>query len=156
MEKLLHSKGYLAFEQVINGPCQLVGQDGEGFALAMPMLQTSQVFLSWEIMAQEQHRSLGKSPLEVGMTDLLARGASAFARGCLGTLHQATIRDKILHAWEAVYVMDVIEQHEAEALADTGHSLPQIQGSGVMVFGGLEDGQLQIGQQLVVVSRVVP
>ena len=72
MEKPLHIKGCLAFEHVINGPRQLVGQDGEGFALAMPMLQTRQVFLSCGIIAQEQHRSLGKSPFEVGITDLLA------------------------------------------------------------------------------------
>src|SRR5262249_37742161 len=136
MEKLLHIKGCLTFEHVRNGPRQLVSQDGEGFALAMPMLQTSQVFWSCGIMAQEQHCSLGKSPFQAGSTDLLARGASAFPSGFLGTLHQATIRDKILHAWEAVNVMDFIEQHEAENLADTRHRLQQIQGIGVMVFGG--------------------
>jgi hypothetical protein len=48
--------------------------------------------------------------------------------------------------------MDVIEQHEAENLADTGRGLQQIQGISVMVFGGLDDGMLQIGKQLVVVG----
>ena len=75
MEELLHIKGPLAFEHVIDCPCQLGGQDGEGFALAMLLLQTSQVFLPCGIIAQEQHSSLGKSPFEVGITDLLARGA---------------------------------------------------------------------------------
>jgi hypothetical protein len=148
METLLPIKGCLACEHVINGPRQLVGHDGEGFALAMLLLQTSQVFLACGMIAQDQHRRLGNSPFEVGITELLARGASAFASGFLGTLHQATIRDKILHAWEAIHVMDFLEQHAAAALADTRHRLPQIQGLGVMVFGGLEDGQA-LGRQAI-------
>jgi len=44
--------------------------------------------------------------------------------------------------------MDFIEQHEAEDLADPGHSLQQIQRVGVMVFGGLEDGQA-LGRQAI-------
>jgi len=75
MEELLHIKGGFALEHVIDGPCQLVGQDGEGFALAMLLLQTRQVFLPCGIIAQEHHRSLGKSPFEVGIPDLFARGA---------------------------------------------------------------------------------
>jgi hypothetical protein len=151
MEALLPIKGCLVCEQVRDRPSRPVGQDGEGFALAMCILQTSQLFLPRWIMAQEQRRSFGNSPCEGGMADLVARGVQAFAGGCLGTLDQATIRDNILHPWEAVHVMDVIEQHEAENLADTGHAWPQLQGVGVMVCGGLDDGKLQIGKQLVVV-----
>ena len=67
----------------------------------MFILQTGQVFLPCWIIAQEQSSRFGKSPLEVGIADLFARGAQAFAGGFLGTFDQATIRDKILHLGEA-------------------------------------------------------
>lgn len=72
MEELLHIKGYFVVEHVIDRPRQPVGQNGEGFALAMFMLQTGQVFLPCWIIAQEQSSRFGKSPLEVGIADLFA------------------------------------------------------------------------------------
>jgi hypothetical protein len=48
--------------------------------------------------------------------------------------------------------MACIAQHEAENLAKTGHGLPPLEGVGVLVFGGLDEGQLPPGEQLVVVG----
>jgi hypothetical protein len=48
--------------------------------------------------------------------------------------------------------MDVIEQHEAEARADTGPRWQQIPRMGGLVLGGLEDGQRQVGKPWGVVS----
>jgi hypothetical protein len=62
MEALLHSKGCVAFAHGINGPRQLVGQAGEGLALAMSILHPSQVLLPHGMMAQAPDSSLGKSP----------------------------------------------------------------------------------------------
>ena len=54
----------------------------------------------------------------MGVADFGAGGARAFSSGFPGTLDQATVRGKILHPWEARDIMDFVEQHEAENLAD--------------------------------------
>ena len=46
--------------------------------------------------------------------------------------------------------MDFLEQHEAEHGADTGHGLQHIQGVGVMVLGGFDDGEFHVAQQRVI------
>jgi hypothetical protein len=40
--------------------------------------------------------------------------------------------------------VDFVEQHEAENLADAGHGLEQIQGMGIMVPGGFDDGEFYV------------
>jgi hypothetical protein len=82
-----------------------------------------QEFVRRWMLTQAQHSRFGKGPLEVSVPDVFAGSAQAFARCFLGTLDQATISDKILAPWEAVHVMDVIVQHEAETLPNTGHGL---------------------------------
>src|SRR5262249_13170446 len=108
----LHINSCLALKHAINRPSEPMGQDGEGFALAMFMLYASQAFLPCGVVAQEQRSRFGKSPCEVGMADLFARGAQAFTRGLLRTFDQAAIRDEVLHPGETVEVMDCIEQHQ--------------------------------------------
>jgi hypothetical protein len=145
-------KGCLAFQHGVDGPSEPVGQPGAGFALAMLMLPTRQGFVRRWILAQAQRSRFGKGPLEVGVPAVLARSAQAFPRGLLRPVAQATIRAHILDPWAAVNGMEVIEQHAAEPLATPGHGWPQLEGVGVMVFGGLDEGQLQSGKQLVVVG----
>jgi hypothetical protein len=123
MAELVHIKGHFALEHVIDGPSQLVGQDGEGFPRGVSFLQTGQHSLTFGSVAQEQRGRFGKGPLEVRVPDVLACRAHAFARGGFRTLDQAPIGDNILNPWEAINVVDVVEQHEAEDLADTRHSL---------------------------------
>ena len=88
----------------------------------------------------------------MGVADFSSRRSRAFPRGFLGTLHEATIRGKILYPWEARNIMDFIEQHEAEDLADARHRLQQIQGVGVMVLGGFDDAEFDVTQQRIVVG----
>src|SRR5262245_60353375 len=93
-------------------------QDGERFSFIMLFLQADQVLLALGIVPQEQSGGFGKGPLEMGVADVLARDAQALASGFFRTLDQATIRDEVLHPWEAGNVMDFIEQHEAEDCAN--------------------------------------
>ena len=123
MEELVHLKSRLALEHIIDGPRELVSQDGQGFPLVVFFLQAGEIFLPCRIVAQEQRRSLGKGPLEVGVPDFFAGRAQAFARRFLGTLDQATIGDEILHRRKAINVVNFVEQHEAEDLADPRHGL---------------------------------
>ena len=88
----------------------------------------------------------------MGIADFGARSSRAFAVGFLRALDQTTIGGKLLHPREAVEIMDFIEQHEAENLTDTRHGLQQIQGVGVMVLGGFDNGELDVVQQLIVIA----
>ena len=56
--------------------------------------------------------------------------------------------EDILYPGEAVDLVDVVEQHEAENRADTGHGLQQIPGVGVMVVGGCDDGECHVAKPL--------
>ena len=77
MEERLHLKGCFALEHVIDGPRELVGQDGQGFPLAVFFLQAGHIVLSCRVVAQAQRRSFGKGPLQVGfpifLPDVLKR-----------------------------------------------------------------------------------
>jgi hypothetical protein len=126
MEELVYINGRLALDHIIDSPCQLVRQDGQRFPLAACFLHAGQVFLPGGIVAQEQNGDLGKGPLEVAVANFFARRAQSLASGFLGTLDQTPIGDNILHPGEAGNVVDFVEQHEAEDLANTGHGLHQI------------------------------
>ena len=77
----------------------------------------------------------------MGITDFSCRRCRAFSSGFPGTLDEATVGRKILHPREALDIMNFLEQHEAEDLADAGHRLEQIQGIGIMMLGGFDDGE---------------
>jgi hypothetical protein len=65
-------------------------------------------------------------------------------------LHQAARGEEILDPGEAVDSMACVKQHEAEDCADAGHGLPQIQGLGVMVPGGCDDGAFDVTKECIV------
>jgi hypothetical protein len=72
MEELVHIKGCMAFEPVIDCPRQLVSGDSQGLPLVVFFLQAGYVFFPCGIVAQEQHHGLGKGPLEMGITNFIA------------------------------------------------------------------------------------
>ena len=84
------------------------------------------------------------------MTDFAARGAGTFSRRFLGARDETAIGGKRLHPRETVDLMDVVEQHEAEDLANAGHRLQQIPGMCVMVLGRFHDGAFDVAQQRIV------
>jgi hypothetical protein len=95
-----HITGDFAFQYVIHGPRQFGREHGQGRACAMLLFQAGQGLVAWRMVAQQQDNRCGKGPLEIGVTDILARDPRAFARRCLGTLRQAAIRPNILHVGE--------------------------------------------------------
>jgi hypothetical protein len=62
------------------------------------------------------------------LSDVGACGAGAFAVRHLGTRDQACVGGTLLHAGEAVEIMDGVAEHKARGLADAGHGVPQMQG----------------------------
>jgi hypothetical protein len=121
MEECLPMKSRLALAPIIARPCQLMRQDGQGFPLAMCFLYVGQIAVPGCVVAQEPGRRCGKGPRERGVPDFFAGRAQACACGFLGTLAQATLGDNILHAGEALALVNFVEQHEAENLAEPGH-----------------------------------
>ena len=68
----------------------------------------------------------------------------------LRTCHQAARGEESLSPGEAVDIMDVIEPHEAEKLADARHGWQQREGVGVVVPGGLEEAEFDVAKERIV------
>ena len=98
-----------------------MGENAQRFGLAVLALQTVKIALRLGIAAQEQHGRLTEGPLEERVADLLARVAVVLAGGLLRALHPPAIRDEILYPWEAADVVDLVEDHQRQGLADAGH-----------------------------------
>ena len=98
MEELLPTEHRIPFQEIIDRSGQFRREDGQGFALAMFILQASEIFLTPRIVPQKQDGSLREGPFEIGVTNLRPRGPGAFARRLLGTCDEATIGDEILDA----------------------------------------------------------
>jgi hypothetical protein len=127
-----------------------MGQDGQRFSWAMCFLHAGQKRLSVGMVTQEPRGRCGKGPLEVRVTDGLARGTHACASRFLAAFDHACGRGSILYAWKAADGMDVIAPHEAEALANTGYRLEPIEGLGRVLCGGFQQRKLPVTEALIV------
>ena len=69
-EELLHVEGFLSFEHEVDGPTDLVGEDREGFALAVFADEAAEIVLGLFVVPEEETGRLGKCPFEVDVADL--------------------------------------------------------------------------------------
>src|SRR6266852_4932779 len=99
-------------------------EDGSRFARTMFVLEAGEIFLARRIVSQKEHRRFREGPLEVRMADLRAGGSRAFARGFLRTFDESAIGHEILDPREAGNVMNLVEQHQTQNLADARDRLP--------------------------------
>jgi hypothetical protein len=120
MEKLVQIECRVSLARVIHGAGQFMGQDGQGFPLPMFFHQAGEAFLTRRVVAEKQDGGFGEGPFEVGIANLLAGGAVALAGGFLGTLDEPAVGDELLDPWEAVDIVDLLQQHERQDLADPG------------------------------------
>ena len=72
LEKSVQIEHDPPFQHVIDRTGQLMRQDRQGLAFSVFFLSASQILLARRIIAEEQDRRFGKSPLEVGIADLFA------------------------------------------------------------------------------------
>jgi hypothetical protein len=123
--------------------------------LAFPMffLQARQILLAGGIGTEKQDRRFGKGPLEIRIPDLRAGRAVALARRFFGTLDETAVGDEILYPGEALDVMDFIEQHQTQDLADPRHRAQQVQRVRIMLLGRFEHGQFHVTEEVVVVAN---
>jgi hypothetical protein len=49
-------------------------------------------------------------------------------------------------------MMDFVKQHEAQNLADSRYRLQPIQGVGIMLLGGFQEGEFHLAKQ----RRIIP
>jgi len=136
---------------VIHGARQLLGQEGQGFALAVCVLQFREVLLARGMVPQQQDGRFRAGPLELGVADLCARGAVPLPSRLLRALDEAAIREAILDPREPADVVDCLEEPETQDLADAGHGLPPVEGIRVVLLGQAHAGQLHVVQPRVVV-----
>ena len=109
-DKALEVKRLFPREHVIHGPAQLVGEHGQRFGFAVFVFEFGKILFPRLTLADEEDGGFGKGPAQMHVADLFARGAQSFAIRFFGALHQATIRDKILHARKAANVLNLIEE----------------------------------------------
>jgi hypothetical protein len=106
MEKRVQIEHHPAFQHVIDGPREFMGQDRERLALAVLFLESGEILLACGIIPQEEDRGFREGPLEIGIANVGACGPVAFAGRFSGVLDQAAVGDKILDAGETREVMD--------------------------------------------------
>jgi hypothetical protein len=114
---------HVAFEHVIDGTGQRMGQHGRGFTFVMRFFQAGEVLLRWRMVSQQQDSGFRKGPFEISIADLRAGGAIPLPRGCLGACDQAALGHKLLNPREAGDSMDLVEQDQMQNLANAGDGL---------------------------------
>jgi len=78
-----------------------MGEDGEGLGFAVFFLEPLLEFHALGIPPKEEDGGFGKSPLEVGVTDLFARGSIAFPGGLFGALDESGVGGEVFPPWES-------------------------------------------------------
>ena len=146
-----HVEGLVAEEDVVHRSAQLVGQDGQGFRLAMLRGRVLEPGLRGGILAKEEHGGLREGPLQMRVADLRAGGAGAFAAGLFGASDQPSVGREVLDGGETMDVVDLVEDDEGEDLPDAGNGPQAVEGVGVMLPGGAEEVEFQRMQQSVIV-----
>jgi len=143
-------EGPLALEDIVGSACDLLGEDAEGHALGVSALEPSEVLLSGHVVSQEEAGGLGEGPLEMGVSDLAARPGRDFSAGLLLAAHDARVGEEILHAWESLDVVDLVEQDEREDLPDAWDRLQEREAVGVVLLGGPAEIEFQGGNLAIV------
>ena len=97
-----------------------MGEDGEGFGLAVLGGSAGEPLLSVGVAPEEEDGRFGEGPLEVSVADLAAPGAGALACGEPGASDEPSVGGEVLDGGEASDVVDLVEDDEREDLANAG------------------------------------
>lgn len=144
IERLLSKK------HVEDGSAELGGQDAQAFALPVFLLDASKVLGSRGIPSEKQSRSFREGPLEVGVAHLASRGFRRLAGGLMPSLDQARIGQKVLHAFKALQVIDLVKQSQSQNLSNPGDGPQERELVPVILPDFMEQVELEISDDLVV------
>ena len=150
VEGLLGIKRLPVLEDAVNGASKLLGDDREGFGLAVFADQPLVELFGWAVGSEEQTGSLTESPLEVDVADLGVLGALVLAGRLACGFDQAAVGDEVTDGGETADIVDFIDHHQGEDLADAGNGAQQAEHHGVMVACLLEHLALELEENGVV------
>ena len=128
-----------------------MGKDGECFSFAVFAFEFLQIFLAVGIVSKKKNGGLREGPLEMGITDFLARGTVAFTGGLFGAFDESAVGDEVLHARESVDVVDLVEDDKGEYFADAVDGSQTVKDVGVVYLGRSDDEEFEIREQGIVV-----
>ena len=146
----MHVEPLPVFQHEIDRSAELVRQDGKRLAFAVFPHQLVVELPARFVAFEEQLRSQGKGPAEMGVADLLAATAVFLAVGFLGAGDQAAIGGEILNPGKAADVLDLIEQIEGIDPAHAGDALQEGISSRVMLLCVGNDVLFEDGQHPVI------
>ena len=152
-QELLLVEHFVLLPDVVDCTSDLVSEHCQGLAFAVFTLEPCVVLLALFIFSQESHGCLAEGPLQVHVADLSATRATDLAGRLPGTLDQPRIGGQFLRPLEAVDVVDLIEHHQREDLADPRHGAEPIQRVVIVILGGAQDEVLELPEHLVVVGQ---
>ena len=73
------------------------------------------------------------------------------AVGLLAAFHEAAVGDEVLDGREALDVVDLVQKHEAQDLADPRHGAEAGEGVDIVHLGGAGEVQLEVGEEPIIV-----
>ena len=149
-QERMHVEPLPVFQHEIDRSAELVRQDGERLAFAVFAHQLVVELPARFVAFEEQLRSQGKGPAEMGVADLFAAAAVFLAIGFLGAGDQAAIGGEILNPGKAADVLNLIEQIEGIDPAHAGDALQEGISSRVMLLCVGNDVLFEDGQDPVI------
>ncbi len=135
---------------ILDGPTEFLRDDQERLGLSVLADQFLVETFGVLLISQKEDGSLAERPLEVGVADLVVAAAGAFTGRLVSTFDQTSIGNEVSDLWEAVDVVDLVENHQREDRTHAGDRLQQMISDGVMMFGLPLDLRLEIEQDPVV------
>src|SRR6516225_8041787 len=142
-------KGAALSQHVVDSSSQACRQDAQRLGFAMLVGLARQESFGLVALACQQASGFGKGPLELRVADLGAAHAGDFARRGLLRSNQPRVREKVSFVRETPDVMNLIEQHQCENLADTRDTLQQVVAVRGLDLDGTSQVQFYLADQLV-------
>ena len=122
------------FEHEIDGAGQFDGQDGVGLELVVqPRLEALRQRADDQRIAFGDHGGFAEGPAQIGVAEFGATQALDLPRAGDGAFDEPAIGEEIFHGGETGDVADLMEDRQAEVVADAGGGLQQ----GEVATGGL-------------------
>ncbi len=103
---------------VIERPGSCRGQEGPRLACARFVLPAGERLLARRVGADKETGRFRERPGESGVAHFGARGAGALPRRGLGPWDEVAVRHAIVHARDAMAVVDCLPQHQAQNRAE--------------------------------------
>jgi hypothetical protein len=128
-----------------------VGADRERFGFAVLVFAFGKILFPGLTLADKKHGGFGTGPASVDGAHLFARRAESFAVRFLGTFHQPTRRDEILHPGKTANVVNLLENDQGQHLSDAWHGLEPRKGLHVLRLGPAREVEFHFAESLSIV-----